>query len=66
MGAKSAGLEEALLANMDDLGSIEIDSGEEAPSATAAIQTGLEEQTTTAEAPAAGGDSDLSTSALAQ
>ena len=37
MGQKSAGLEEALLSNMDDLGSIEIDSGEESPSATAAI-----------------------------
>lgn len=37
MGSKSRGLEESLLANMDDLGSIEIDSGEEAPSATAAI-----------------------------
>ena len=37
MGIKSSGLEEALLANMDDLGSIEIDSGEETPSATAAI-----------------------------
>jgi len=50
VGQKSAGLEEALLANMDDLGSIEIDAGEEAPSATAAIQTGAEDQTT------AGGD----------
>jgi len=39
IGQKSSGLEEALLANMDDLGSIEIDSGEEAPSANAAVQT---------------------------
>jgi hypothetical protein len=73
MSSKSGGLEEALLANMDDLGSIEIDSGEETPSATAAIQTGEEDQTatdaaaTTAAAPATqGADSDISTSALAQ
>ena len=43
MGQKSGGLEEALLSNMDDLGSIEIDAGEEKPSATAAVLTGDED-----------------------
>lgn len=36
MGSKSKGLEEALLSNMDDLSSIEIDAGE-APSNNAAV-----------------------------
>ena len=39
INSKSSGLEEALLANMDDLSAVEIDSGDDAPQATQAVQT---------------------------
>jgi len=69
MGNKNQGLEEALLANMDDLGSVEIDSGDDTPQTTTTVQTGDEDQTApdapAAPAAPAGEDSDLSTSALA-